>query len=389
MYIELKGVEFSNKGAELMLHSIVQQLDQHFDDYELVLSPGHLSPYKQRARLGAWQKFSFTLLGVDWTALGNLAPKPLRRLLRHFGIVVEKEIDWVLDASGFVYSDKWGPAQLLETLAHLKRIRKHGGRYLFLSQAFGPFANSKNAALMTQLIERADLVIARDDDSLKSLLALGDKAKIACYPDFTPSLDTTTVSLPLQVPRDFVCIIPNNKMYKHKSLGHKKRYLAFLVEAVQSVEALGLTPVVLNHEGVKDRQLCAELIDLLPHKPQFDYGLDAPQVKKLIGMAVFNLSSRFHGCVSSLSQGVPTLATSWGHKYEQLYRYYECEDDLLDVYLPDTSLQDKAQPQSKMQQVMAQILADRDVRCTALKQRAKAHQQSIDQMWSEVIERIK
>ncbi|MCJ8268516.1 MAG: polysaccharide pyruvyl transferase family protein [Psychrosphaera sp.] len=178
-------------------------------------------------------------------------------------------------------------------------------------------------------------------------------------------------------------------MYKHKSLGHKKRYLAFLVEAVQSVEALGLTPVVLNHEGVKDRQLCAELIDLLPHKPQFVDGLDAPQVKKLIGMAVFNLSSRFHGCVSSLSQGVPTLATSWGHKYEQLYRYYECEDDLLDVYLPDTSLQDKAQPQSKMQQVMAQILADRDVRCTALKQRAKAHQQSIDQMWSEVIERIK
>ena len=394
MYIELKGVEFSNKGAELMLHSIVQRLDQHFDDYELVLCPGHLSPYKQRARLGAWQKFSFKLLGVDWTALGNLAPKPLRRLLRHFGIVVEKEIDWVLDASGFVYSDKWGPAQLLETLAHLKRIRKHGSRYLFLSQAFGPFENSKNAALMKQLIERADLVIARDDDSLQSLLALGDKAKIACYPDFTPLLDTSGVSLELQVPRDFVCIIPNNKMYKHKGPEVKKRYLAFLVEAVQSVEALGLTPVVLNHEGVKDRKLCAELIALLPHKPQFVDGLDAPQVKKLIGMAVFNLSSRFHGCVSSLSQGIPTLATSWGHKYEQLYRYYECDDDLLDIYLSDTclqgtGLQEKAQPQSKMQQVMAQILADRNARSSALKLRAKAHQQSIDQMWAEVFERIK
>jgi polysaccharide pyruvyl transferase WcaK-like protein len=410
MYIELKGVEFSNKGAELMLRTIVQRLDQHFGDYELVLSPGYLSPYKKRARLGAWQKFSFKLLGVDWTALGNLAPKPLRRLLRHFGIVVEKDIDWVLDASGFVYSDKWGPAQLLETLAHLKRIRKHGSRYLFLSQAFGPFENSKNAALMKQLIERADLVIARDDDSLKSLQALAnelanelanksadklvDNAKIACYPDFTPSLDTTAVSLPLQVPRDFVCIIPNNKMYKHKGAEHKKRYLAFLVEAVQSVEALGLTPLVLNHEGIKDRKLCAELIDLLPHKPQFVEGLDAPQVKKLIGMAVFNLSSRFHGCVSSLSQGIPSLATSWGHKYEQLYRYYECEDDLLDVYLPDSYLQDSClrdrdQPKAQMQQVMAQLLADRDVRCTALKLRAKEHKQSIDQMWALVFEHMK
>jgi polysaccharide pyruvyl transferase WcaK-like protein len=396
MYIELKGVEFSNKGAALMLHSIVQRLDQQFDDYELVLCPGHLSPYKQRARLGAWQKFSFKLLGVDWTALGNLAPKPVRRLLRHFGIVVERDIDCVLDASGFVYSDKWGPAQLLETLAHLKRIRKHGTRYLFLSQAFGPFENSKNAGLMKQLIERADLVIARDDDSLKSLQALAnesanksadklvDRAKIVCYPDFTPSLDTTKVSLPLQVPRDFVCIIPNNKMYKHKGAEHKKRYLAFLVEAVQSVEALGLTPIVLNHEGVKDHQLCAELIDLLPHKPQYIDGLDAPQVKKLIGLAVFNLSSRFHGCVSSLSQGIPTLATSWGHKYEQLYRYYECDDDLLDIFEPNS---DKGK--STMQQVMAQLLADRDVRSTALKLRAKEHKQTINQMWSEVFERMK
>ncbi len=388
MYIELKGVEFSNKGAALMLHSIVQRLDQQFDDYELVLCPGHLSPYKQRARLGAWQKFSFKLLGIDWTKLGNFAPSPVRRLLRHFGIVVEKDIDWVLDASGFVYSDKWGPAQLLETLAHLKRIKKHGTGYLFLSQAFGPFENVKNAALMSQLIERADLVIARDDDSLKSLLALADKAgeksKIVCYPDFTPSLDTTTVSLPFKAPRDFVCIIPNNKMYKHKGPEHKKRYLAFLVEAVQSVEALGLTPIVLNHEGIKDRKLCAELIDLLPHKPQFVDGLDAPQVKKLIGMAVFNVSSRFHGCVSSLSQGIPTLATSWGHKYEQLYRYYQCDDDLLDIFELDN---DKGE--SKMQQVMAQLLADRDTRCVALKQRAKDHKQTINQMWSEVFERIK
>ena len=59
MIIEIKGVEFNNKGAELMLLSIIAALDERVIDYELVLSPGHLLPYLKRAKLGAYQKFGF------------------------------------------------------------------------------------------------------------------------------------------------------------------------------------------------------------------------------------------------------------------------------------------------------------------------------------------
>lgn len=380
MIIEIKGVEFSNKGAELMLHSIIQVLDQQLDDYELVLTPGHLLPYQKRARLGAWQKFSFKQFGLDWTSLGNLAPAPVRRLLRHFGIVVEKEIDLILDASGFVYSDKWGSHRLLETAKLLKRIGKHNTRYIFLPQAFGPFKNSKNAALMTQLIGKAEWAIARDEDSYQSLKALGDSKKISCYPDFTPLLDTSNVVLPLDLPKQFVCIIPNNKMYAHQDLALETRYMAFLKNAVLSVEALGLTPVVLNHEGEKDRKLCLRLLESLPddNKPLFINGLEAAQVKKVIGKSVFNLTSRFHGCVSSLSQGVPALATSWSHKYEQLYRYYQCEDDLIDIN----------QTQEQLQHKMAQLLDNHTELSAQLDKRAQAHKATISQMWTEIFDRV-
>ena len=352
MKIEVKGVEFSNKGAELMLTAVVQALAQHRPDWQLVLTPGFLSPYPQRAVLGAWQKFSFRLLGVDWTFLGDLMPEKIRRLMSHFGIVVEKDIDAVLDASGFVYSDKWGRARLDATLAQLKRMEKASAKYVFLPQAFGPFNQQDNRQLMAQIVAKSTLICARDEASyvaVKDVCDKDDHHKIQFYTDITTLVDVSDVTLPVEVAKDFIAIIPNSKMYWRKGGDEKSRYLEFITQAVYAVRHLGLTPVLINHEGQKDSEMCLQLVADIElasgEAPIFVDGLNALEVKKLIGVAKLCLSSRFHGCVSSLSQGVPTLATSWGHKYEQLFAQYQCQDMVVNV--------DKgAQLASKMSQLL-------------------------------------
>jgi polysaccharide pyruvyl transferase WcaK-like protein len=152
-----------------------------------------------------------------------------------------------------------------------------------------------------------------------------------------------------------------------------------LQEAILVVQALGLTPIVLNHEGEKDRKLCLQLVEMMTIPPLFIDGLNAFEVKKIIGLSVFNLSSRFHGCVSSLSQGVPSLATSWSHKYEQLYCYYECSELLVDMTGETGQLEHK----------MAQLLAQREEVSTNLHNRADAHKETIEQMWAAVFKRLK
>lgn len=343
MKIELKGVEFSNKGAELMLHSILQQLKQYVPQAQVVLTPGHLLPYQKRAVLGTWQKLSFRLFGIDWTFVGNWLPQPLKRLMAHFGIVVEKDIDLVLDASGFIYSDQWEVARLEYCLAHLERIAKYKQNYIFLPQAFGPFNKARHSKFMAKIINKATWVIARDQVSLMALEQVNQtlpisKANLACYPDMTTILDVSDVELSVELPSKFVTIVPNSKMYGGKSAEVKQQYIHFIQTVIEHIESLGLVPVLLNHEGEKDHQLCQQVIALCSKPPQYINGIGALEVKKVLGMAQFNVSSRFHGCVSSLSQGVPTLATSWGHKYEQLFEQYDCVDNILDIAERDALL---------------------------------------------------
>lgn len=378
MRIEVKGVEFSNKGAELMLLSIKAALDAHFDEYELVLTPGHLLPYPARAKLAAWQKFSFKQFGIDWTWLGNILPGSIRRLLRHFGIVVEKDIDVVLDASGFAYSDNWDAPRIAMTLKHINRL-KPDCRYVFLSQAFGPFTNPKSKAMMKTLVERAALVVARDEASYASLCGLVSDHKIVNYPDFTPGLSVADVPLPQGLPSDYCCIVPNSKMYPKNDEAKRQTYLSFLAQAVMVAQALGLFVVLLNHEGEKDRRLCEMLLRQLTIKPMFFDGLGALEVKRLLGASTLNVSSRYHGCISGLSQGVPTLATSWSHKYEALYHFYQCEDHIIAVDCPTGELEQK----------MTALLDEREQWAQKLLAISAEHVALSDKMWSEVFAKLR
>jgi polysaccharide pyruvyl transferase WcaK-like protein len=399
MKIEVKGVEFSNKGAELMLHSIIQLLDRELGQYQLVLSPGHLLPYEKRARLGAWQKFSFNLLGCNWTWLGNVFPAPITRLLGHFGIVVEKDINMVLDASGFVYSDKWDDSRMLDTLKQLKRMAKYNQRYVFLPQAFGPFLRKKNRACMSEIIKLADCVISRDQQSfeaLKGLTVAGSSTadsnatnlNVMQYPDITPLMDVFDVVPQVDLPERFVCIIPNHKMLGSRDDAQYnencERYFQFLLAAVANVEDSGLTPVILNHEGAKDEKICRTLIERLNRllqgkrpeakKPLMISGISALEVKKVIGLSVFCVSSRFHGCVSGLSQGVPVIGTSWSHKYEELYRYYLCSDHVVDI--ADIEV---------LKAKMTHVIVHRDDLSRQLLQQAQLHKQTTREMWQQVL----
>ena len=112
MMIEIKGVQFVNKGAELMLAAIIERIKEYWPEANIVLEVDPLSPYKKRAELGAFQKLSLRKNFIDLNFLSYYLPKVFRNYLKKWGIVTEADINVVLDAAGFAYGDQWGALKI-------------------------------------------------------------------------------------------------------------------------------------------------------------------------------------------------------------------------------------------------------------------------------------
>lgn len=340
MFIEIRGVQFVNKGAYLMLLACLEQIHQLWPEAKVVLAPNANSPYANRIAVGAWQKLSFRMRGVDVNQLAYWLPQRLRRLLTNqFGLVMEPDIALVLDASGFSYGDQWGGRAVRVLAAEIRRLAKHKKGYILLPQAFGPFSKKADQVALSKALPAALLVCPRDDVSAAALRQLSTAASIQQFADFTNLVAAMPPTAAEQPAGPYAVIIPNSAMLSKRNQNNlwHQQYIPFLQRAISVCLAKGLQPVLLNHEGPVDLEICRQLQQHFPAVPLVSP--EQPQlVKGWIAGAELVISSRFHGCVSALSAGVPCVATSWSHKYEMLFAEYQQSDAVVSADICERTL---------------------------------------------------
>lgn len=324
MIIEVIGIGAPNKGAELMLVALQEQIKQHYPQAQFVLEP--YTKYEHRAKHQCLQKAWFTFKDIQVGDVFALMPKKLRN---KFGIVLDSEIDVILDASGFAYGDQWGAKKVHNRLSrYLPKWKKSGKKVILLPQALGPFSEPDIQSNMKSVIEQADAIYARDDVSFKYANALSPN-KVKQAPDFT-NLCEGILPYDLTGKELDVCVIPNAKMIEMTSSDVGSGYVDSLIQAVKLLQSHGRTPYLLVHEGKGDKEI-AEQINAALDTPLEMLEYDDPKhIKGIIGHSRLVVSSRFHGLVSSLSQGVPCIATGWSHKYQMLMDDYQCGDLLVE-----------------------------------------------------------
>lgn len=336
MYIELKGVGTINKGAYLMLLAIMDKFASTNADVKFVSESGFGMDYYSMAKLEILQKFNPEFRKIPFESLLNFLPKKKRL---SYGLVLPKEINAVLDGSGFVYGDSWGAKKIESRLGkEITSLKKNKTKVILLPQAFGPFNNLETKNAFQPIVDNADLIFCRDRisyDYINSSYGNRDNVKLA--PDFTNLLKIQD-SVQANLSSNKVCIIPNYKMLSEGSTGSK--YFEFLIASIEYVQLKGLTPFFLIHEGKKDIDI-AEKVNTSLSKPINIISDAGPlEIKKYIKESKFIIVSRFHGLVSALSQGVPAVTTSWSHKYEMLIADYNSPELLVKISGEDSHIEE-------------------------------------------------
>lgn len=337
--IEARPGSFINKGGELMMLAIVEELG---DDADLAVEPW-IAPYPDRARLGLFQKLWVRRLGPAAALPATVLP---RALGRRFGVVGEGQIDAVLDASGFRYTDddRYGARSARELEGNARRWRRRGKTVVLLPQALGPFRTPAVRRPFLRALAAVDLVYARDARSEAHLrdLAPGDE-RIRRAPDFTialagrcpPDLEARVGEGP------FACLVPNDRMLERTSPEVAAGYLDFLRACAREIAALGLRPVLVLHEADRDAPFVERLRDALGPDPRVVTEPDPLVLKGILGAATLVVSSRYHALISAMSQGVPVVATGWSHKYATLLEDFGIPEQLIDVLADPGDLRER------------------------------------------------
>ena len=339
--IFIDNVGFVNKGDQLMIESVVKMIKKHRPNAQIVLSrdafyqnPNYCIQngiYPLQPKRGGLKKIRYDLA--------------INLLINKSWLITPDVVDVILDCRGYHLGDPWIKNPLEGELGyseHLlnyyKQFSKPSRKLILLPQALGPFRNEESKKCIKIVADRAVKIYAREKVSYMHLEQnLPTMSNVSICPDFT-CLHHSSESAPIQIPKEYVLIIPNSRMIDQTSDEVSTNYLFFLKRITEHLANLGENVYFLNHEGIADERLLQELNLILQKPLPIITKQTGINIKRLIADSKLLITARFHGAVSGLTQGVPTLCTSWSHKYQELLLEHQCADNMLDILDIDGSI---------------------------------------------------
>jgi polysaccharide pyruvyl transferase WcaK-like protein len=379
MNIQIDSVGFVNRGAELMLHAIIDKVKQQYPKANLVWGKNDKNcTFRDINGLGIYQKFTLERFKIPLHKIAQI----LHINIKKYGLVYQNDVDVLLDAGGFQFGDQWAKKDrhLKKIDTYYRELKRKGIKIIFLPQAFGPFNKRISLSIIHSVASYADLIFARDQESYNYLISvLGDSEKINLFPDFT-NLVSGRISKEIhETVSGGICIIPNSKMVTHTNPTISQNYIAFFKGVFIEAKTSGKRIILLNHERERDYKICMEIKDQLDSDVELFSGLNALEAKGIIGASFLVISSRFHAAASALSQAVPCLVSSWSHKYPMLLKDYDIENGILDV-------SDKPAALSRVREFIDETenMKLRD----HLAKKSKTLKKKSEEMWNKVFEII-
>lgn len=325
LVVEVKGGSHRNKGDGLMLLALQRAMRARFGGGVVFSSRSDWPVAEPRFGLLRMAPLATSHANPVRNVVARMANRFLgTRLGGHLGVawgivVSGRRVDALMDISGFPYSDHWSEWRMPVDRDTFAEARRSGRKIVLMPKTYGPFSSENQRALMLEILQLSDVTFVRDRQSLDFLVGIGaDAHDLHLAPDYTGDL-TPTLDSKYNGLANGACIIPNYRMVDKVANVSLAEYARFVEAVAQGLLARGIRPFVLLHEDKSDPEVVAAFADESLEVVRED---DPLVLKGIIGRSSVVFSSRLHGLISALSQGVPAVALGWAHKYSEVMRDY-------------------------------------------------------------------
>lgn len=240
------------------------------------------------------------------------------------------QCDGVLMIGGDVISLDYGPGSLFLWSGLMDAARRSGRPTMLFAASVGPFhANPVVERYMVNHLRRYSAISVRESASLAYLQSLGlDNAMLVADPAFRLQPESVTLEAPFDQAGDGVLafnISPLvNESWQKRNPGKSllDECAAFLQRVLTQT---GLTVALLPHvdpldgkDNNSDSHFMASLLDKLGGTTSrlalVRRGLNAAQIKHVVGASRFLIAARTHATVAGWSQHVPTISIAYSVK---------------------------------------------------------------------------
>lgn len=322
------GANFYNKGAQLMLLTLIEQLKENLKDVKICVSP--MIGTKEELQKLEVELLDFPLMHVGggkkfiyFLKYGNLI-KLLKEKYR--GNIKLNDVDVVFDLSGFAFGEQWGtkPTENLNLL--IDRCIDLEIKYILMPQAFGPFKDPDLKEAIRKVLNSANLIFARDKISYQHLTSISGSAAENVF--LAPDVTLFSKQGKNQTSNK-CCIVPNTQVLDKGSPLWENSYLTYLQRIIEKIiNKSNKEVLILIHDKIGgDAKIGSELKSLFKdnNMVKLYYEENPLKIKNLISESEFLVGSRFHALASALSSNVPSIGIGWSHKYEMLFQDYDCQ----------------------------------------------------------------
>ena len=288
---------FNNLGDEAILLSLRQRLRELDPDASItVLSK---NPAQTQHRYGVHAVYRFSLPQV-------------RRAV--------KRCDLLLSGGGSLLQDRTSTRSLIYYLAIIRLAKRYWKKVMLYANGIGPVTQPSNRRMMRRVLDLADVITLRDEDSREELLSMG-----VSRPPMTVTSDPVfTIS---GVPRDDALSalkqagIPTDRpilgISVRQAFGMQERMADFARFFDQAARKFQCTPVFLIMQIPNDREISRQFQQMM-EEPSYLFAspYDPETMMGVIGCMECVLSTRLHTLIFAAKRRVPLLGFVYDPKVE-------------------------------------------------------------------------